>query len=219
MKEILSFLLDIEANNNREWFNENRKRHTKAHDFFLHVTGVLINEIRSFDKEIPFLESQKCTVRIYRDLRFSLDKRPYKNYFGAFIAYQGRNAGNPGYYIHIQPGQSFVSGGIYKPSPQNLKAIRTEIFHYADELIDIINESKFELNFELIDDEKLKTAPKGFPSEFEHINLLRYKSFTPVKYISDEELLSAEIIESIVKDFKLLKPINQYLYNAIKQNQ
>ena len=215
MREIYEFLQDLKANNNKEWFDCNRDAFKKTWQQFSHLTEYLVNEIRSFDPEVPFLDPKNCMFRIYRDVRFSNDKTPYKVNFGTFIAKGGRKAGNPGYYFHIQPDGCFVSGGIYMPQPDYLKAIRTEIYDHIDEFLDIINDPEFKNNFDFFDDDKLKTNPKGFPKEFEHIDLLRYKSYAPFYSISERELFSYDILELIIEKFRLIYPLNRFLYEAI----
>ena len=104
MKEILGFLKDLEANNTREWFDQNRERYDLTRKKFLAVAEILIHEIRQFDEEIPVLNPKDCIFRIFRDVRFSNDKRPYKANYGSYIAKGGRKSGYAGYYIHVQPG-------------------------------------------------------------------------------------------------------------------
>lgn len=217
MKDIYDFLLNLEKNNNREWFDKNRETYQKTQQQFLHITEILINEIRSFDSTIQFQDPKKCVFRIFRDVRFSNDKRPYKSNYGTFIARDGRKGGNPGYYFHIQPGQSFMGGGIYMPEADKLKAIRTEIFEHTADFLEIIEDPDFKSRFSLYSDDKLKTAPKGFPKEFEHIDLLKYKSYAPVKMITDEELFSPDIIDNLVEHFRSMVAFNQFLNNAIDQ--
>lgn len=215
MKEIIDFLAKLEANNNKEWFDENRKTYQKVREQFLQLTDLLIHEIHTLDPEISFQDPKKCVFRIFRDLRFSKDKRPYKTNFGAFIARDGRKSGNPGYYIHIQPGASFIGGGIFMPDAPRLKAIRNDIYNNPAELLEIIEEPNFKNHFKLYDDDKLKTAPKGFPKDFEHIDLLRYKSFAPVKEINDKQLLSSDFFELLINSFGIITPLNHYINHVI----
>lgn len=215
MKEIYSFLEQVDANNNREWFDIHRDEYKSAQQKFLYITELLINEIRSFDREISYMDPKKCVFRIFRDVRFSNDKRPYKNNFGTYIARDGRKGGNPGYYLHIQPGASFLSGGIYMPDAAKLKAIRTEIYNHPSDFIELLEADEFKSNFKLFSEDKLKTSPRDFPKDFEHIDLLRYKSYAPTKPISDAQLLSPDFFEFVIESFRLLTPFNQYLNDVI----
>lgn len=215
MKEILHFLETLQSNNNKAWFDANRENYQQLRQKFLQITELLIHEIRSFDQQIPYQDPRKCVFRIFRDLRFSKDKLPYKNNFGAFIARDGRKGGNPGYYLHVQPGASFIAGGLFMPDAPRLKAIRNDIYQNPYDLLEIIEDSEFKNSFTLFDDDKLKTAPKGFPKDFEYIDLLRYKSFSPMMPLSDEQLLSPDMLNTVVSGFKHLAPLNHYLNHVI----
>jgi uncharacterized protein (TIGR02453 family) len=215
MREIHDFLVDLNRNNNKEWFDENRVRYEETRKKFLYLTEVIINEVRSFDHTIEFLEPNKCMFRLYRDVRFSNNKQPFKTNYGSFIARGGRSAGNPGYYFQIQPGESFLSGGVYMPQPDMLKAIRNQIYNHPEEFIEILEETEFKARFALFSDDKLKTAPKGYPKDWEFIDLVRYRSYAPFRTIGEEELFSTELLENIINDFKILHRFNQYLYEAI----
>lgn len=219
MKEIYNFLKTLEANNNKEWFDQNRESYQSTRQQFIHLTEILTNEIRSFDPTIPFLDPKKCVFRIFRDVRFSRDKTPYKSNYGTFIASEGRKGGSPGYYFHIQPGNSFLGGGVYMPEADKLKAIRTEIYNNADEFLELISNKKFKETYTLYSDDKLKTAPKGFPKDFEHIDLLRYKSFAASCSISDKQLLAPDLIDVMIAKFKILTPFNHFLNHAIGQHK
>ncbi len=215
MHEIYNFLKDLEQHNEREWFDENRERYQATRTQFLHLTDILINEIKTFDPAVGFQDSKKCMFRIFRDVRFSKDKSPYKSNYGSFIAKDGRKGGNPGYYLHIQPGNSFVGGGVYGPPSDKLKKIRSEIYSNPEEFIEIIEAPEFKSAFTMYDSDKLKIAPKGFPKEWEHIDLLRYKSYSPFKPISDEELFDEKFIENVIEDFRKIYHFNRFLYSAI----
>jgi uncharacterized protein (TIGR02453 family) len=144
MEEILIFLKDLEANNSREWFEENRKRYEQTRKEFIEFTGKMINEIRRFDAELPLLNPKDCIFRIFRDVRFSTDKSPYKTNYGSYIARGGFKAGFAGYYFHVSPSECFQSGGVYMPSPEHLQAIRQEIYYHPEEYLSIVNDHKFQ---------------------------------------------------------------------------
>lgn len=217
MKEILRFLEALQSNNNKAWFDANRENYQEVRQKFLQITELLIHEIRSFDHQIPFQDPRKCVFRIFRDLRFSKEKIPYKDNLGAFIARDGRKGGNPGYYLHIQPDASFIAGGLYMPDATRLKAIRNDIYQNPYDLLEILEDEAFSRMFTLFDGDKLKTAPKGFPKDFEHIDLLRYKSYSPMMPISNEQLLSPDILNIVVSGFRKITPLNLYLNHVIDQ--
>ncbi|MBN2776163.1 MAG: DUF2461 domain-containing protein [Bacteroidales bacterium] len=210
MKEVLAFLQDLELNNNREWFKSNEKRYKKAKTEFEHLVTKFIIEISKFEPEISGLVAKDCIFRINRDVRFSTNKDPYKNNFGAYISRSGRKSQFAGYYFHIEPGNSFAGGGIYMPDNEILKKIRTEITETPDEFIGIINENEFKNTFGEIYGEKLKTKPKGF-DEFEHPELIRHKHYAVVHHITDEELTKSNLVEKTIQIFKIQKTFNDYL--------
>jgi uncharacterized protein (TIGR02453 family) len=215
MDKVLQFLKELSENNSREWFNDNRKRYEESRDKVIFLTDVLINEIGEFDSGVRGLSAKNCVYRIFRDVRFSKDKLPYKTNFGSFICKGGRKSMNPGYYFHIEPGGSFIGGGIYMPPAEQLKAIRNYMAEHAEEFEDIIDEPGFKKNFPEMYDDKLKTAPKGFPKDHEFIRLLRYKSFIFSKALKDEMVLSDKYVAKMVQSFNELQPVNSFLYEAL----
>lgn len=217
MENVLLFLKELARNNNREWFQSNKKWYDESKGKILFLTEVLISEIRKFDKEIPQLNPSDCLFRIFRDVRFSADKSPYKTNFGSYIAKGGKKAVYAGYYIHIEPESSFAGGGIYMPDNESLKSIRNHIAENGDEFSSIINDSEFKNTFPDMYDDRLKTAPKGFSPEHEFIELLKYKSFAFTHRFSDEEILSKNFIEGIVQSFRKLHAANLFLNAALQK--
>ena len=217
MKKVLQFLRELSKNNTREWFDANRDSYQESREKVLFVTDVLVNEIRKFDSEVPVLDAKDCMFRIFRDVRFSNDKRPYKTNFGSFISKEGRKSQYPGYYFHIEPGESFVGGGVYMPAAEPLKAIRQYISHYPEEFTEIITQPEFKSVFPEMYDHQLKTAPKGFPKDHEFIHLLRYKSYVFSAPVSDHKITDGDFIEIAVEAFKQLHKFNAYLYDALRE--
>lgn len=217
MDKVLQFLKELSDNNNREWFQDNKKWYEESKNKVLFLTDVLINEIGKFDSAVSGLNPKDCIFRIFRDVRFSKDKRPYKINFGSFICKGGRKSMNPGYYFHIEPGRCFVGGGIYMPPSEPLKAIRNYMAEHADEYLEIINRPEFKKDFPEMYNDKLKTAPKGFPKDHEYIELLRYKSFIFSKELNDKAVKSDKYVETMVNSFEQLKAVNAFLYEALHQ--
>jgi uncharacterized protein (TIGR02453 family) len=215
MEKVLQFLRELSENNDRLWFEANKTRYAESRKKVLFLTDVLINEIRKFDYSIPLLDSKDCMFRIFRDVRFSHDKRPHKTNFGSFIAKGGRKSECAGYYFHIEPGQSFLGGGVYMPAAEPLKAIRNYIVKFPHEFLEIINQPEFNQVFPEMYDHRLKTAPKGFPKDHEFIHLLRYKSFTFSVPVSDQDLVNGKFIEKAVEAFRQLQKVNAYLNEAM----
>lgn len=218
MLQVIRFLQDLSENNNREWFQENKNRYDESRKKALFLTEVVINEIRKFDPEIPLLDPKECLFRIFRDVRFSHDKRPYKTNFGSFIAKGGRKSVYAGYYFHIDPAGSFAGGGIYMPENEPLKAIREYLAENGEEFLSLINHKQFKQFFPEMMDDKLKTAPKGFSPDHEFIDLLRYKSFAFMRPFNQTEILDGNYIEQLVQSFKVLHPVNRFLNEALANN-
>lgn len=214
---ILNFLEELKENNNRDWFTKNKNQFITVKQEFEIQVEILIREIAKFDKDIGALQAKDCIFRIYRDVRFSKDKSPYKTNFGAFMVPGGKKSGNAGYYIHIDPGTSFLAGGVHLPPSDILKKIRLSIFEHTDEFKSILNSSGFKQTYGNINGDKLKTAPKGFPKEFPDIDLIQFKSYTVVKEVSKSELLKDNFLTQAAKTFKILSPYNQFLNHAINE--
>ena len=212
-KSTLDFLLKIKNNNNREWFNKNRKLYEDAKENFESLVQAIIDRVTDFEPIMKGLEAASCIYRINRDIRFSNDKSPYKAHFGAFIVRGGRKNGDKfaGYYVHIEPGNSMIAGGAYMPPAPWLSAIREKIDEEPEELLRIIKNKDFINYFGKIEGEKLKTAPKGYPSDHPHIDLLKYKSYLVVNEVTDEKVLSQDYFEHIINVARAMKPLNDFL--------
>ncbi len=215
MEKVLDFLKELAANNNKEWFHENRPSYEESRDKVLFLTEVLMNEIRKFDPDVPAMNPKDCMFRIFRDVRFSEDKRPYKTNFGSFIAKGGRKSTRAGYYFHIEPESSFVGGGVYWPPAEPLKAIRLHIEKHPEEFLQIINDAEFKKFYPGMYDHQLKTAPKGFSKDHKYIELLRYKSFVFSSAIQDKLLAGNGYVDYTVNAFRQLYHVNAYLNEAI----
>ena len=215
MKKVLEFLQDLSENNNKEWFHANRSRYEESRDTMLFVTEVLINEVRKFDPEISVMNPKDCMFRIFRDIRFSKDKRPYKTNFGIFIAKGERKSMHAGYYLHLEPGTSFAGGGIYMPPAEPLKAIRNYLASHADEFLELINNEDFHSIYPEMHDHKLKTAPKGFPKDHPYIDLLRYKSFVFSTRLDNSLITGENFIQHVVNAFRQLHPANRFINNIL----
>lgn len=215
MENVISFLKDLAVNNQREWMQENKKRYEVAKAEFKGVVATLISGIADFDESVQGLEPKDCIFRINRDIRFSKDKSPYKTNFGAAMMEGGKKTGNPTYYIHIQPGKSFVAGGVYMPEAENLKKIRQEIDYNPQELRDIVKDEQFMKVFGQMTGESLKTAPKGYPKDHPNIDLLRMKSFLVTHDLSDKEVLAKNFTSKITEMYHVMNPFNQYFSVAM----
>lgn len=217
-KETFDFLLSLKAKNNKEWFDENRATYSIVRGEFEDFVNLAIGEIGLFDKEASLTTAKASIFRINRDLRFSNDKLPYKTNLGAFIAKGGRKGINAGYYIHMEPGGCFLSGGVYMPSGPVLKAIRTEIFENIEEFKAILSEPDVKKHFgTTLWGEKLKTAPKGFPRDFMDIGYLQYKHYTLFKNEPDSMVIKPGYIKEVRDVFRTMASFNAFLNRAIEE--
>ncbi|MFH0866818.1 MAG: DUF2461 domain-containing protein [Bacteroidota bacterium] len=215
VKFILSFLNDVSKNNNREWFNGNKSRYLEAKNQFEEFVNSLIPEIAKFDDDIKHLEAKDCVFRIYNDTRFYKNKPPYKTNMGAFMARGGKNAGNAGYYFHIEPRSCFLGGGIYMPHPDRLKLIRQEIYYNMDKFLSIIENKNFKKYFGKIEGEKTVRIPKGFPDDIKGAGWLKYKSYTILHTIKPETLSNPGMKKYIIGVFTNMTPLNHWLNFAL----
>jgi uncharacterized protein (TIGR02453 family) len=212
-KSTLDFLSAIKSNNNRNWFIANRPAYLESKVNFESFVQNIIDEIILFEPIMKGLEAKSCVFRINRDIRFSNDKSPYKSHFGAFIVQGGKKNGDKfaGYYFHIEPGKSIMAGGAYTPPSPWLSAIREKISDNPDEFIKITKAKDFIKYFGSVDGEKLKTAPKGYPKDHPHIELLKLKSYLVVNEATDKLVLSKDFQGYVISVFKAMKPLNDYL--------
>ena len=216
-KSTLDFLKKLKKNNNRDWFNANKKLYEDArYDFEVFVFD-LLQKLAEFDDSVAGLDPKDCLFRIYRDVRFAKDKKPYKQNFAAAIQLNGRKSSKAGYYMHVEPGASMLGGGIYMPMPDNLLAVRKLIAANYKEYEKIINAKDFKKVFGEVwgGDDRLKTVPKGFEKDHPAAEHLKNKSFIAFKMMSDADVLAKNLMSSSVKIFKIMKPFNDFINRAL----
>lgn len=212
---IFDFLRDLSVNNNREWFNAHRDRYEQSREVFEHLLSNIISRISLFDESIRNVEVKDCTFRIYRDTRFSLDKTPYKIHFGGYINTYGKKSNHCGYYVHIQPGNCLLAGGSYGLPPKMLKTVRQSIYDNMDEFREIVEDSSFKQYFPTIGENFLKTAPKGFPKDYEYIQYLKCKDYTCCCHKADDFFTTTDFLEQTSNIFKQLKRFADFLNYTI----
>ncbi|WP_139419336.1 DUF2461 domain-containing protein [Chryseobacterium mulctrae] len=213
--KVFDFLKLIDKNNNREWFNDNKNLFLEAQSDFQDFTEELISEMGKFDETILKLDAKKSLLRIYRDTRFSKDKTPYKNYFGASLG-MGKINTKAGFYLHVQPGKSFLGSGIYLPDSPVLKEIRKEISLFKDDFLKAIDDKDFKKYYEELDQEhKLKNVPQGFEKEDPMGEYLKLKSFIGVHNITNKDLSDKNAVKNVSKIFEAAKPLNDFLDTSI----
>lgn len=205
------FLRKLAANNNREWFTENRALYDAARENFVEFCDEVLQEVKTFEPAFYDTQIKDCIFRINRDLRFSKDKSPYKTHLAAGFGQGGRNSGRIDYYFHLQNEESFIGGGMWQPTTEQLAKFRQEIDYSPDALKEIIHSDEFKAHFPLIYGEKLKRMPKGYSEDHPDIELLRYKEMFFWKKFSNEEVKSPGFKANLLQHMKVLKPYLDYL--------
>jgi len=202
-KQTFQFLKALRRNNNREWFQANKAAYETAQQNMISFADDLLGLMKEHDK-IETVSGKKSLHRIFRDVRFSLDKTPYKNNFsGSFRRATKYLRGS--YYFHIEPGNTFIGGGFWGPNKEDLKLIRDHIAQDHTPLKKIINSASFKNTFGELQGETLKTAPQGFEKDHPAIELLRYKSFLVVHHFSDDEVISDKFHIKMNDQFKKMR--------------
>ena len=214
----IKFLEDLQHNNNRTWFEQNRIKYETAKEDFQSMVTALIPTIATFDEPIGNLAMKDCTFRINRDVRFSKNKSPYKNNMAAYFSRGGKKASVAGYYFHCEPGKSYAAGGFYSPMPIELGKLRQEIDYNFDEWKKIISGSDFKNYFpDGVDGiESLVRPPKGYDETNPAIHYLKMKNFIVSKPFTDKDLQRNTLIPDIAKVFETMKKMIDFLNGAIE---
>lgn len=217
MKNTLTFLRKIKKNNNTPWMHAHKDEYLTAKKEFDFLVQEIITRISVWDSKIPYLEPKHCTFRFNRDIRFSDDKRPYKENFGAWFAYGGKKGNLPGYYLHVSPKEVFVAAGVWHPESDQLLKIRRYISENGDELEKILANKTFKKHFDGLDQEHtLVRPPKGFSAENSYIEFLKLKSFTVSKVLTLADVTKPGFGKLVDNYFKLMKDYNYFLLEALK---
>lgn len=217
----LNFLKKLNSNNSKEWLDENRSDYNFVKNNILTSTQSLIDQVSNFDIGIEKadLDPKKCITRLNRDLRFSKDKTPYKTDYYIILNQKGKNSSSAFYYVHIEPNNCFVGGGVYNPQPNELKKIRNKINNSFGEWHKIISNQEFEKRFPsgIHNSGVLLRSPKEFDENNPAIEFLKMKGFYTQESISDKEMQSNLVLEKIIDYFKYVKPLVDYLNDAIEE--
>lgn len=219
MDDIIDFLSQLQANNNREWFNANKDLYLTAKRKFDRLVEELIAQVQGFDRSIGELTVGDCTWRIYRDVRFSADKRPYKTAMGCYFAPGGKRSPFSGYYFEVgadsETGevQGMLAAGNYYTEPAVLQILREDIAADEDGLFEAALASA--KGFVLDSDNMLKRMPRGFNAELPRSKYFLYRNFCLIKKVNVKYLYSRDLVKKIVADFKTTKPFLDFLNRAI----
>jgi uncharacterized protein (TIGR02453 family) len=216
----LHFLKALKKNNNKEWFDANRENYNKAKADFENLVTQVLQQIAHFDKSVAHLQAKECMFRINRDVRFSNNKAPYKTNMAMYISAKGKKAIDAaGYYFHLEPGKSFLAGGIWMPMSQELKKIRQEIDYNHEVFKKILGTKKFQTVFGSLDSSEgmaLKRAPKGYEEDNPAIEYLKLKSFVATSPIPDELLTDKKLVVEIGKKMETVFPLVHFLHEALQ---
>lgn len=211
MKTTLNFLNQIAKHNDREWFKENKEQYDSCQDEFKTFAFALAEKMKSHD----LLDDNGTKIyRIYRDVRFSNDKTPYTLHRSVHFTRAGESR-RGGYYLKIQPGESFIAGGFWRPNPEDLQLIRKQIDQEPEALRDVLNSNELKSYFGEMEGEQVKTAPKGFSKDNPAIDLLRYKGFILTHRFTDKEVLAPDFIDQVSEGFKKMRPFLDYMSEIV----
>ncbi|MDX2361726.1 MAG: DUF2461 domain-containing protein [Crocinitomicaceae bacterium] len=204
-KDNIAFLKKLKSNNDRDWFTANKKTYEVQHANTITFAENLLAKMNEHDIiETP--TGKKSVLRIYRDVRFSKDKSPYKSHWGISFK-RATKLLRGGYYLHMEPGdKSFVGGGFWGPNKEDILRIREEIATDASEMRSIITSKEFIDTFGELKGDQLKTAPKGFDKEHPDVDLLRYKQFIFGRNFTDEEVMRDDFVDRANDTFMKMRP-------------
>ena len=215
-KSTIHFLEQIVLNNNKPWFDEHRNEYLSVKSDFEQLAADVLKGMGELDPVFKEINAKDCVMRIFRDVRFSKDKTPYKTNLGAGFSSGGKSFPGAGYYLHIQPGgYSFAGGGLWQPESARLKAIRQEIDYNFDEFSKIINDKQFKKMFGEIEGEKLIKVPKGYAEDNPAIEYLKLKSFTVGCKIADADLTKKGLDKKVIDAFGVMKPFVDFLNRSV----
>lgn len=216
--QTLKFLSQLKKNNNKTWFDSHRAQYEAGRIDFSNFIQLVIDALQKTDTTITGLTSRDCQFRINRDVRFSKDKRPYKENFGAFICRGGKKSIYAGYYFHLAPGNSFLGGGLWHPEPNNLKKVRQEIDYNWPEFESILKNKNFKKIYGSLykdDDLSLKKMPKGYELDNPAIDYLKLKSLIAETKIADEDLTKSSLHKKTITAFEALQPLLNFMNRAL----
>ncbi len=208
-KSTLDFLKELSQNNNREWFTENKSTFEAEQKKVKAFYNVVMERLKVSD----LIESVKI-FRIYRDVRFSKDKLPFKSHFGGQFT-RATNKLRGGYYLHISPGESFLAGGFWEPNKEDLARIRKEFETDASEIRAIVNTADFKKYFGKLKGDAVKSAPRGFDKNHPNIDLIRLKQFIVSREFTDDEVLAPNFLNEVVSSFVAMRPYLDYMSDVL----
>lgn len=214
----LNFLKELKKHNNKEWFETNRSKYENAKSDFENFVSEVLEKMRGTDPSIADLKPKDCTFRINRDVRFSKNKAPYKSNMAMYITKGGKKTSHAGYYLHCEPGASFLAGGLWMPMAPELKKIRQEIDYNWEELGSILSAKKFKQAFgdlEKTAETSLIRPPKGYDENNAAIEYLKLKSFIATVKLEDTDFTGKDLVKKVINHFETLRPLIDFLNRAL----
>lgn len=221
-KESLQFLDDLKKNNNRDWFQDNKKRYEIFKKDYHQLVSSFLDVMKPLDPSLELLEVKNCTFRINRDIRFSKDKSPYKAHLGIWLSSGAKGLNRSGYYVHIEKGASFIAGGFYSPEAEDLKKVRKEIAFFHDDLEAVLADKNFKKEFGSLDvdeNNSLKNPPRGYEKDHPAIEFLKLKSFTASQKYDISEVTQKDFVSKMSKKLIALKPLNEFINRALDTDE
>ncbi len=216
MENALEFLRELKENNNRVWFEKNRPIYEKNKADLLHLVSQILNELQNNDVAFAPILPKDCLFRINRDVRFATDKSPYKTNFACYFDKKGKKSPGPGFYLHIEPNNCFLGGGIWMPETQLLKRIRTEIDYDSQGFESIITQKDFVSYYPKLEGESLKKVPKEYQNH-PNSDWFRYKNFIFMHKFDEQKITDKEFYLYVSQAFNLLNPFHNFL-NKVLEN-
>ena len=210
MRRLYDFFSQLEANNNREWFAAHKPEFDRLRAQLLADIQRLIGLMTQYDPSLRGLDSADTLYRIYRDLRFTPVKLPYKTHLGSVIAKGGKRSVQSCYYVHFEPGHSGLFGGLWEPSSDLLRRLRQEIDTNIDEFVGIVEAEPFTSRFHFAGRE-LKTMPRDYPKDHPYARYIKMKEYLVEMPLPDEYFFADDWVEKTAEHFKPLKPLHDFL--------
>lgn len=217
-KKIIEFLKELSANNNKLWFEENKSKYEEARNSFLEFISVVIKQISAIDPSISCVDAKDSIYRIYRDVRFSLDKTPYKKHFASHINVKGRKSFYSGYYLHIEPNNCLIAGGVYCAPNNVLFRLRKAILENIDEYKLIVENSEFRKYFAEVGEEKLKAVPRGVNKSDENIGYVMCRDFTFWHKVPDDFFTDEKVFDRLMDIFIQIKRYSDFINPLIDES-
>ncbi len=214
-KATLEFLRQLNEHNDKSWFDAHRKDYELAKGDFEQFVASLLKTLTPLEPALAGQNPKDCVHRIFRDVRFSKDKSPYKSNFGAVFSRGGRKTEGAGYYLHLEPGHVFAGGGLWRPEPAMMKAVRQEIDYGFKDFEAIINDKAFKKTFAKIDGESLQKPPQGYDAANPAIDYLKMKDWTVGAPLKDDALTRKDALEKVVGIFTTMKPFIDFLNRPV----